>query len=131
MIEMVQDILQSKQIRNQQFKFTIQYEMTNDINETLKQELKRYETIPRGKNIREIKQLFKDNEKELEKTKRIIPGRRQYENIPEDEDLEIIDGFRTFKGSEKHLVSDDEHFWGYKELISTHFQIEVNKEKDL
>ena len=65
-----------------------------------------------------IKSLFIDNEQEL----------KREGNIPEDDDCDIIAAYRDFSPEQKYLVSADEHFWGYKELIQTHFAITVVEE---
>jgi hypothetical protein len=74
--------------------------------------------IPRSDNFSDVKQFFIDNEKNLKKEF----------NIPEDEDCSIIAGYRDYKGENKILVSEDEHFWGYKDLIFNKFEITIIEE---
>src|SRR3989344_2630798 len=60
-----------------------------------------FERITKDKDISKIKELFKNNEKQLTKER----------NIPEDDDFEIISGYykHNCKGI-RHLISEDEHF---------------------
>ena len=64
-----------------------------------------------------VKKVFFSQEKELKKKN----------NIPEDDDCAIIAGLQKISG-EKIIVSEDEHFWGYEDLIQETFDIKVVKE---
>lgn len=76
--------------------------------------------ISRVEDCDDVLEVFKENEEELTKA----------ENIPEREDCEIIAGYKAIEAKEKILISEDEHFWGYKELIKKEFGIEVVEEWD-
>lgn len=70
-------------------------------------------------DIASIKLFFIRHERKLKKER----------NLPEDDDLEIIAGYVGYDCSgEKHLISQDEHFWRYKDLISNEFRIIVTEE---
>lgn len=72
-------------------------------------------------NISDIKEIFTQNERELNKEK----------NIPEDDDMMIIAGYKVFSSiGKKFLISEDEHFWGYQDIILSNFDINVIKEKE-
>jgi len=97
----------------------------SEINDQLEQFIDKITTefkeIEKNKNIKAIKQAFIDNEKKLTREK----------NIPEDDDLEIISGYvRHAHDGRKKIVSEDEHFWGYAELILNNFDIEVIRERE-
>lgn len=78
-----------------------------------------FEKIDKDNNIDSIKKIFLDNEKELKKES----------NIPEDDDLAILAGFNKFISvGRKFLISEDEHFWGYSDLIKDNCRINVIKE---
>lgn len=82
-------------------------------------ELNDWETIERKTDIDEIKKLFLENEKELKKDP----------NIPEDEDLEILAGYKYFEtNNQKIIISEDEHFWGYHELIRNNLNMHAYPE---
>jgi len=80
----------------------------------------KFESIIKSKeDISPIKTFFEINEKELTKQ----------DNIPEDEDCEIILTYYNYKAEkDKYLISADEHFWGYKEEIKKEFNINVVEE---
>ncbi|PIN72146.1 hypothetical protein COV21_03095, partial [Candidatus Woesearchaeota archaeon CG10_big_fil_rev_8_21_14_0_10_45_5] len=62
---------------------------------------------------------FVENERQLKKEK----------NIPEDDDFKIIAGYiNAFDENCKLFITEDEHFWGYSDLISSNFKINVIKE---
>ena len=70
---------------------------------------------------KEYGQITKDDdiEKQLNKEK----------NIPEDDDLKIIAGYNKFDcEGNKYFITEDEHFWGYSDLILDNFKINVIKE---
>lgn len=80
-----------------------------------------FEEIKKKEDIDFIKTVFTDNEKELKKEG----------NIPEDDDLMIIAGYVNYKSEgEKYLITEDEHFWGYKDLILNEFNIIITEEWD-
>ena len=71
----------------------------------------------RAPNVQEI---FKQNEQELRKDK----------NIPELDDCSIIAGLLQEESQKKFLISEDEHFWGYKRIIQEEFNITIVPEWD-
>jgi DNA polymerase elongation subunit (family B) len=80
---------------------------------------KNYQNINKSEDITSIKQFFTSNEKELKKER----------NLPEDDDLMILSGYKQFETDlKKNLISADEHFWGYDDLIENEFNIFVVKE---
>lgn len=81
--------------------------------------IKKFEEIVKSDDIEKIKSIFVNNLKTLSKG----------ENTPQDDDIKIIAGYCKygFDGN-KYLISEDEHFWGYSDLISKHFKIHVVKE---
>jgi len=83
-------------------------------------ELTEWNTITRNNSFTHIKKLFEENEQELKKNS----------NIPEDEDCEIIAGYVSYdsKKQAKVLITNDEHFYGYKELIWDNFLVRVVEE---
>ena len=89
--------------------------------ENFRDEIKNsFNMIPKHNNIAHIKQKFIDDPKQLTKGKNNIPG---------DDDCKIIAGYSNFKcNGVKYLISQDEHFWGYKDTISSEFHIKVIEE---
>lgn len=78
-----------------------------------------FEEIKKKENISSIRTFFIDNERELTKER----------NIPEDDDLMIISGYKDHDSEwKKHLITHDEHFWRYKDLILSEFGIMVIEE---
>ena len=88
------------------------YQYTQSINQD-------FIEIQKENEIKGIKTIFVQNEKMLKKGK----------NIPETEDLEIIAGYQKHicEGN-KYFISEDEHFWGYKDLIKNNFNICIIEE---
>ena len=75
-----------------------------------------FKEIERNKDIGAIKSLFQSNLRSL----------RKKPDLPEDEDLEILAGYRDYPSTiQKYLISEDEHFWGYSSLILSHLGILV------
>lgn len=74
--------------------------------------------IDRDYNCLDVKQFFIDNERDLKKKS----------NIPEDEDCSIIAGYIKLDQENKILVSEDKHFWGYKDLIFNKYKITILEE---
>lgn len=81
-------------------------EIKNGLQDFLKG-LKEWEEISRNKDCEDVQTIFEDNKQPLKKEPK----------IPEKEDCEIIAGYRDYEGTNKILISEDEHFWGYKRLI--------------
>ena len=51
------------------------------------------------------------------------------DNMPQDDDLKIIAGYCKYECSgNKYLITEDEHFWGYADLIIKNFNIHTVKE---
>ena len=97
------------------FKVEIMDQLTG-FNERIKDE---FNEIQKDDDIEKIKQIFVSNPRKLSKD----------EDIPQDDDLKIIAGYNKY-GCEggKYLISEDEHFWGYTDLILNNFNIRVVKE---
>ena len=75
--------------------------------------------IVKDKKIDGIKQIFEGNLRELSKK----------DSIPQDDDLKIIAGYYKYEcDGNKYLITEDEHFWGYSDLILKNFNIYVVKE---
>lgn len=83
-----------------------------------------FDVIEKDNDIDYLKELFKENERELKK------GREKKEkNISEDDDLSILKGLMNKEvEGKKYLISHDEHFWGYKDLIKGNSSIIVIEE---
>ena len=90
-------------------------QLKNFINSTINE----YETIEKDDNINAIKEIFQNNERGLKKET----------NIPEDDDMKIIAGYKKYEcEGKKYFITEDEHFWGYSDLILDHFNIHVIEE---
>lgn len=75
--------------------------------------------IKKHDDINSIKAFFVDNKRQLKKEK----------NMPEDDDMRIISGYIKYHTKEeKHLITQDEHFWGYSDLILKEFGIVITEE---
>lgn len=75
-----------------------------------------FHCVEKDENISTIKTFFENNLESLKREK----------NMPEDDDLMIIAGYKKQScDGKKYLISKDEHFWGYKDLILNEFSIKV------
>lgn len=84
-----------------------------------------WETIEKAKEFADMKIFFIDNERQLKKSKN---GR--YKNIPEDDDCQILKGLIDYNCKEdKFLITDDEHFWGYADIIEERFNVKIVQER--
>ena len=80
---------------------------------------KEFGEILKDEDVKRIKQIFGNNLIELSKE----------DNMPQDDDLKIIAGYYKYNSDgNKYLISEDEHFWGYSDLILQNFNIYVVKE---
>jgi hypothetical protein len=81
--------------------------------------LKDFKEIQKSEDFQDLKRYFKENERQLSKD----------QNLPEDEDFRIMAGFCVFdcKGI-KVLISEDEHFWAYEDILKEKCDIRVVKE---
>jgi len=80
--------------------------------------------IKKNANFSDIKKFFQNNERSLKKAK---SGR--YTNIPEDDDCSILAGLKEFIWTgPKIIITEDEHFWGYDDLIFRDHGITIIKE---
>ena len=80
---------------------------------------KEFEDIQKDDDIAKIKATFLNNAKKLTKG----------DSLPQDDDLKIIAGYYKFCcEGKKYLISGDEHFWGYADLILNNFKICIIKE---
>lgn len=85
-----------------------------------------FEDITKSDDFISIKLFFQNNERTLRKSRR-----PEYTNIPEDDDCMILAGLYEYQignDGEKHLISADEHFWGYDDLIKVNYGIIIVKE---
>ncbi len=98
---------------------TFESEVIDQLEEFLQGIGENYLNIDKSEDIEGIRRLFVNNERQLKKEK----------NIPDDDDLKIISGYLKFNGSsKKNLVTADEHFWGYADLIEKEYNIFIVKE---
>ncbi len=98
---------------------TFKKDMLDQLSEFYAQILPEFQEITKDNNIGYLKILFTKNVKLLVKEPK----------IPDDDDLKILSGYCSFQCSgSKCLISEDEHFWGYAELIESSFGIRVVKE---
>lgn len=94
-------------------------EITDQLTEFNGQIRKEFLEIVKDEEIYGIKPTFESNLKELSKE----------DNMPQDDDLKIIAGYCKYEcGGNKYLITEDEHFWGYSDLILKNFNIYVVKE---
>jgi len=94
-------------------------EIIDQLTEFNDQIRKEFLEIVKDGDIYGIKQTFESNLKELNKE----------DNMPQDDDLKIIAGYSRYEcDGNKYLITEDEHFWGYGDLILKNFNIYVVKE---
>ncbi len=97
----------------------LESELLNQIEEFKEQIISEFKDIEKNQDIIQIEEIFRNNVKLLVKDKK----------VPETEDMEIISGYYQYNTPQKkYLISADEHFWGYKDIILTHFKIIVVEE---
>ena len=97
------------------FKVEIMDQLTG-FNEQIRKE---FMEILKDEDVNRIKQIFGNNLRELSKE----------DNMPQEDDLKIIAGYNKHDcDGNKYLISEDEHFWGYSDLILKNFNIYVVKE---
>jgi len=98
---------------------TFKIEIIEQLEEFNKKIHKDFNEILKEDNIKRIKDIFINNERELKKEK----------NIPEEDDLKIIAGYLKYKcEGNKIFITEDEHFWRYDDIILNNFKIHVVKE---
>ncbi|MFH0752871.1 MAG: hypothetical protein V1914_04750 [archaeon] len=82
--------------------------------------LSNFEFIHKKEDYTAIKEFFKINERRLSKSE------RGYSNIPEPDDCKILAGFIEHQSEgDKFLITEDEHFWGYTDLIKEAYNVQV------
>ena len=97
------------------FKVEIIDQLT-DFNDQIR---KGFREILKDEDVNRIKQIFGNNLRKLSKE----------DNMPQDDDLKIIAGYYKHAcDGNKYLISEDEHFWEYSDLILKNFNIYVVKE---
>ena len=75
--------------------------------------------IEKNEDIDSIKIFFINNQKPLKKDPK----------VPEDDDLKIISAYCDYNSiGKKYFITEDEHFWGYDDLIETEYNFFVIKE---
>lgn len=90
------------------------------------EKIKNFKDISKSDNFTSVRTFFQTNERELIKNRQ-----PQYTNIPEDDDCKILMGLYEHEVDgecEKHLITADEHFWRYSDLIESTYGILVVKE---
>ena len=94
-------------------------EIIDQLTEFNDQIRKEFREILKDEDIDRTKQIFVSNLRELSKE----------DSMPQDDDLKIIAGYYKYDGDgNKYLISEDEHFWGYSDLILKNFNIYIVKE---
>jgi len=113
------DELLSKQGAVQMLKEPFKKEMLDQLEEFYEDLNSEFIDIQKNDNIRSIKTFFIANERQLKKQPK----------IPEDDDLKIISAYcQQACTGQKYLISEDEHFWGYDDLIEAEYGFTVVKE---
>jgi len=88
----------------------------SDFKEQIEQQFK---DITKDNDIGAIQEIFRKNQRMLKKGS----------SIPGDDDLKIIAGYVRFPSAgQKYLITEDEDFWGYKDIIMNNFRIHVIEE---
>lgn len=94
-------------------------EMLEQLEKFYEELSKEFMDIEKDENISSIKTFFVDNQRPLTKNPK----------IPEDDDLKIISAYSNHDCSGKKLfISEDEHFWGYTDLIENEYGFTIVKE---
>ena len=105
------------------FESLLRSEITSSVQNFVKSAKEDYHKIKKSDSFGDVKQFFEDNKRKLKKSE------KGYSNIPEDGDCSILKGLIDFEtDGNKFLVSEDEHFWRYKDPILNNFQINVIEE---
>ncbi len=118
-IKVARELIEEERINVSMLGLTFEAEIIDQLEEFISGINQNYQNINKSENIGEIKTFFINHERELKKER----------NIPEDDDLMIIAGYDLFEtNSKKNLVSADEHFWGYADLIENKYKIFIIKE---
>lgn len=98
---------------------TFKKEMLEQLEMFYEELSKEFRDIEKDENIKTIKPFFINNQKPLIKNQK----------IPEDDDLKIISAYSNYPCNGKKLfISEDEHFWGYSDLIEKEYGFTVVKE---
>ncbi|MBW2976003.1 hypothetical protein KY347_01000 [Candidatus Woesearchaeota archaeon] len=88
--------------------------------------LEDFKDIKKSENFSSVKSFFQANARPLKKSQK-----PKYSNIPEDDDCMILAGLaeHTSNGDvKKYLITSDEHFWGYRDLIDSKYNILIVEE---
>jgi hypothetical protein len=119
-VKVINDYLMENRINVRMFE-NLREQLLEQIDENAKNICSEFQDIPKRTEIVSIQRDFQDNIRQLRK----IP------KIPEDDDCMIISGFISFAfQGDKYLVSEDEHFWGYGELIKQKYNIVTIRERE-
>jgi hypothetical protein len=101
---------------------TLKITILDQLNEHLST-IQGWATIEKCPDFEDVHDLFISNERPLTKAK------RGCSNIPEDDDCKILKGLMKFQTSDdKLLITADEHFWGYKDIIQSVCSIHIVEE---
>lgn len=118
-IKLINEIIESKQYNIRMLGESFRAQLLDQFEEFYCEIKEEFIGINKVDTINYIKDVFLKNEKDLTKER----------NIPEDDDFSIIAGYIQFSHiGRKHIISEDEHFWGYSDLILHHFKIIVVRE---
>ncbi len=78
-----------------------------------------FKEIPKSEDIALVKKLIEQNKRPLKK------GR----SMPNDDDFKILAGYAKYSATgKKFLISEDEDFWGYKDLYQNGLGIHIVEE---
>lgn len=89
------------------------------LEDLFKQIVKEYSIIEKADEFSSIQELFIKNERPL----------KRRGNIPEDDDCKILKALESFECEGiKYIITEDEHFWGYKDMILSELRITAIEE---
>lgn len=120
------DLYVDKGLPNPVANFMIKADIANSIIHHMSILSSDFININKTNDFQDVKSNFMANQKPLTKTQK----NPTYKDVPEDDDCNIIKSlFDYISDEEKFIVSEDEHFWGYKQLIQDSYGIIVYKEE--
>mgnify|MGYP001603958310 FL=1 len=97
----------------------IRKDFMNQFNTQLQNIISSFSTIKPAEDIADIKKYFLKNRRRLTKIN----------NMPEDSDLGIMKALSLHDCKDKKvIISEDEHFWGYKDLLDKNYGFIVVEE---
>ncbi len=81
-----------------------------------------FEEITKDPKVSDLRTWFSENKRPLKKMQ------NGYSAVPEDDDLSILQAYSTYPERQRILISADEHFWGYADIITPKLDIHVVEE---